>query len=89
MQVEHVIQYDFAKTVVDYVHRVGRTGRMGQKGKVSHFIRKADYDMEHKIREYEEKGEAFDKIINKKAKAGSKPHGSKRNSASEEEYTTE
>ena len=29
MGVDHVIQFEFAKNVVDYIHRVGRTGRMG------------------------------------------------------------
>jgi len=47
MDVDHVIQFEFAKNVVDYIHRVGRTGRMGQRsGMVTNFIRKADYDLE-------------------------------------------
>jgi len=38
--VSHVIQYEFAKTTVDYYHRVGRLARMGQKGGlVTSFIR--------------------------------------------------
>ena len=47
MNVDHVIQFEFAKNVVDYIHRVGRTGRMGQRsGMVTNFIRKGDYDLE-------------------------------------------
>ena len=51
MNVDHVIQFEFAKNVVDYIHRVGRTGRMGQTGGyVTNFIRKGDYDLEQRIR---------------------------------------
>jgi len=32
-EVDVVLQYDFAKNVADFVHRVGRTGRMGRPGK--------------------------------------------------------
>ena len=40
MEVQHVIQFEFAKTTLDYMHRVGRVGRMGQKGGlVTNFIR--------------------------------------------------
>jgi len=50
MHVDHVIQFDFAKNAVDYIHRVGRTGRMGQHNgaqcMVTNFIRKGDYELE-------------------------------------------
>ena len=29
LQINHVIQYDFPTSVTDYLHRVGRTGRVG------------------------------------------------------------
>ena len=29
MNVQEVIQFDFAKNASEYLHRVGRTGRMG------------------------------------------------------------
>ena len=66
MGVQHVIQFDFAKNAIDYIHRVGRTGRMGQRGYVTNFIRKVDYELEQRIRETEQKSEAFDKIMQKK-----------------------
>ena len=28
-QINHVVQYDFPTSVTDYLHRVGRTGRVG------------------------------------------------------------
>lgn len=35
--VEHVINYDMPKTVDEYVHRIGRTGRVGNCGKATSF----------------------------------------------------
>ena len=31
MQVTHVVLFDFPNTIVDYLHRVGRTGRVGSQ----------------------------------------------------------
>lgn len=36
--VAHVINYDLPKTVDEYVHRVGRTGRVGNTGKATSFF---------------------------------------------------
>lgn len=33
--VSHVINYDLPKGIDDYVHRIGRTGRVGNKGKAT------------------------------------------------------
>ncbi|CDW90034.1 atp-dependent rna helicase [Stylonychia lemnae] len=70
MNVEHVIQFEFAKTAGDYLHRVGRAGRLGQKGFVTNFIRKIDYELEQKIRELDQQNESYDQIINKKKGLG-------------------
>lgn len=35
--VEHVINYDMPKTIEEYVHRIGRTGRVGNCGKATSF----------------------------------------------------
>ena len=32
-QVTHVLNFDMARDVESYVHRIGRTGRAGSKGK--------------------------------------------------------
>jgi superfamily II DNA/RNA helicase len=45
LDIEHVIQFEFAKNPIDYIHRVGRTGRLGQKGFVTNFIRKGDLEL--------------------------------------------
>lgn len=35
--VQHVINYDMPKDIDEYVHRIGRTGRVGNKGRASSF----------------------------------------------------
>jgi len=50
LDLDHVVQFDFAKSATDYLHRVGKVGRMGQeKGLVTNFIRKGDQDLYSKI----------------------------------------
>ena len=44
-----VIQFDFARTPQDYLQRLGRTGRMGQPGKLINFIRDKDLELYKKI----------------------------------------
>lgn len=41
-KVEHVIQFEFAQDAISFLHRVGRTCRMGRQGLVSSFIRDSD-----------------------------------------------
>jgi len=33
--VSHVVNYDLPKTIDEYVHRIGRTGRVGNRGKAT------------------------------------------------------
>lgn len=40
--VAHVINFDLPKTIDEYVHRIGRTGRVGNRGKATSF-----FDPEH------------------------------------------
>ena len=40
--VSHVVNYDLPKTIDEYVHRIGRTGRVGNRGKATSF-----YDPEY------------------------------------------
>lgn len=42
--VRHVINFDLPKGIDDYVHRIGRTGRVGNQGKATSF-----YDAEQVI----------------------------------------
>ena len=36
--VKHVINYDLPSDPTEYVHRIGRTGRIGNKGKATSFF---------------------------------------------------
>mmetsp|Transcript_26289 Transcript_26289/g.38972 ORF Transcript_26289/g.38972 Transcript_26289/m.38972 type:complete len:610 (+) Transcript_26289:185-2014(+) len=40
--VEHVVMFDFPLNPIDYLHRAGRTGRMGSKGLVTAIVAKRD-----------------------------------------------
>ena len=40
--VQHVINYDAPSSIVDYIHRIGRTGRAGKQGMATTFLTPAD-----------------------------------------------
>lgn len=40
--IKHVINYDMPKEIENYVHRIGRTGRGGQRGLATTFVSNAD-----------------------------------------------
>ncbi|GAB2270269.1 DEAD-box ATP-dependent RNA helicase 39 [Dionaea muscipula] len=42
LDVDHVIMFDFPLNSIDYLHRTGRTARMGAKGKVTSLVTKRD-----------------------------------------------
>ena len=48
--VEHVVNYDIPETVEEYIHRIGRTARMGRDGIAMTFV--AEWDLQ-----------AFDAIV--------------------------
>lgn len=37
-EVKHVVNYDLPGTIEEYVHRIGRTGRIGNKGLATAFF---------------------------------------------------
>jgi superfamily II DNA/RNA helicase len=37
--ISHVINYDEPATYADYIHRIGRTGRIGKKGVALTFVK--------------------------------------------------
>lgn len=41
--IKYVINFDFPQSIEDYVHRIGRTGRAGQKGKSFTFFNDSDF----------------------------------------------
>eukprot|EP01122_Echinamoeba_exundans_P000674 TRINITY_DN10598_c0_g1_i1.p1 TRINITY_DN10598_c0_g1~~TRINITY_DN10598_c0_g1_i1.p1 ORF type:complete len:798 (+),score=136.20 TRINITY_DN10598_c0_g1_i1:80-2395(+) len=42
---KHVINFDLPKSIEDYTHRIGRTGRAGEKGLASSFLTNDDVDI--------------------------------------------
>ena len=42
LSISHVINYDMPDTTDDYIHRIGRTGRINKYGKALTFVTKAD-----------------------------------------------
>jgi superfamily II DNA/RNA helicase len=43
INVAHVVNFDFPRTPVDYLHRVGRTARSGGTGRVTNFVAKVRF----------------------------------------------
>lgn len=43
--VTHVINYDLPNSVTDYIHRIGRTGRMGAEGHALSFVSSGDLEI--------------------------------------------
>ena len=39
-EVKHVINYDLPQTIEEYVHRIGRTGRIGNQGMATAFFQR-------------------------------------------------
>ena len=50
--VSHVINYDIPEHVEEYVHRVGRTARMGREGTAVTFVSEWDFEFFDAIREH-------------------------------------
>ncbi|CAI5484727.1 unnamed protein product [Closterium sp. Yama58-4] len=66
--VDHVINFDFPLTPVDYLHRAGRTARMGAKGRVTTLVSKRDQQMAALVERAVERGEPLEGIV--RARAG-------------------
>lgn len=49
VKVDHVILYDFPKSAVDYLHRVGRTARCGAPGRATSLVGKYDEKLAKEI----------------------------------------
>ncbi|CAK8532738.1 unnamed protein product [Lathyrus sativus] len=62
LDVDHVIMFDFPLNSIDYLHRTGRTARMGAKGKVTSLVTKRDFGLATKIEEAIRKNESLEAI---------------------------
>ncbi|KAJ3245924.1 DEAD (Asp-Glu-Ala-Asp) box polypeptide 23 [Chytriomyces hyalinus] len=50
-----VVNYDMAKSIEDYTHRIGRTGRAGQKGTAITFLSNSDSDVFYDLKQMVQK----------------------------------
>jgi superfamily II DNA/RNA helicase len=56
-QVTHIIQADFVANAIEFLHRVGRTARAGNSGKVTSLYGPADAVLADAVRAYVEAGQ--------------------------------
>ncbi|CAN8246742.1 unnamed protein product [Cochlearia groenlandica] len=64
LDVDHVIMFDFPKNSIDYLHRTGRTARMGAKGKVTSLISRKDQMLAARIEEAMRNNESLESLTN-------------------------
>ncbi|KAK9110565.1 hypothetical protein Sjap_018625 [Stephania japonica] len=62
LDVNHVIMFDFPLNSIDYLHRTGRTARMGAKGKVTSLVAKKDQLLANLIEEGIRKNESLESL---------------------------
>ncbi|OAY58522.1 DEAD-box ATP-dependent RNA helicase 39 [Manihot esculenta] len=62
LDVDHVIMFDFPLNSIDYLHRTGRTARMGAKGKVTSLVAKRDVLLAARIEEAMRKNESLEAL---------------------------
>jgi len=66
-EVDHVIMFDFPLNSIDYLHRSGRTSRMGKEGRVTSLLRKRDLVLASAIEKAIVKGEPLDALSARKS----------------------
>ncbi|GAB2251721.1 hypothetical protein Droror1_Dr00004568 [Drosera rotundifolia] len=62
LDVDHVIMFDFPRNSIDYLHRTGRTARMGAKGKVTSLVAKKDVALAAQIEDAVSKNESLESL---------------------------
>ncbi|KAJ4752200.1 DEAD-box ATP-dependent RNA helicase 39 [Rhynchospora pubera] len=62
LDVDHVIMFDFPLNSIDYLHRTGRTARMGAKGKVTSLVAKKDVPLATRIEDAIKKNESLEAL---------------------------
>ncbi|XP_010421880.1 PREDICTED: DEAD-box ATP-dependent RNA helicase 39 [Camelina sativa] len=62
LDVDHVVMFDFPKNSIDYLHRTGRTARMGAKGKVTSLVSRKDQMLAGRIEEAMRNNESLEAL---------------------------
>ncbi|XP_024539001.1 DEAD-box ATP-dependent RNA helicase 39 [Selaginella moellendorffii] len=62
LQVDHVINFDFPSTSIDYLHRSGRTARMGLKGRVTSLVTKRELALANRLEDAMRRNETLEGV---------------------------
>lgn len=62
LNVSHVINFDIPKHTEEYIHRIGRTGRAGEKGDAISIIGPKDWANFKKVEEFVQQHISFDRV---------------------------
>ncbi|KAG0536183.1 hypothetical protein BDA96_03G042700 [Sorghum bicolor] len=73
LDVDHVIMFDFPSNSIDYLHRTGRTARMGAKGKVTSIVAKKDVALAARIEEAMKKNESLEALTTNNVRRAASP----------------
>ncbi|CAL4978284.1 unnamed protein product [Urochloa decumbens] len=73
LDVDHVIMFDFPSNSIDYLHRTGRTARMGAKGKVTSLVAKKDVALATRIEEAIKKNESLEALTTNNVRRATNP----------------
>ncbi|MFT5557866.1 MAG: superfamily II DNA/RNA helicase [Psychromonas sp.] len=68
LNVSHVINFDIPKHTEEYIHRIGRTGRAGEKGDAISIIGPKDWVNFKKVEEFVQRHLTFDRVDSIKPK---------------------
>lgn len=63
---EVILQFDLALDAISFIHRIGRTGRLGKKGEAVNFVREKDQFLFSRIKEILAEKENFGDIFSRK-----------------------
>ena len=61
-RVDHIVNFDFPHSPVDYIHRAGRTARAGMTGKVTSLLQKRDLVLGDRIEDALQHGRPLDDL---------------------------
>jgi len=64
--VKHVVQLDFARSAVDFIHRSGRTGRQGRRGTVTSLVSEGEVALASAMEKAVNEGSRLDGSFSRK-----------------------
>lgn len=61
--VDHVVNFNFPTDAISFIHRIGRTGRLGKPAKITNFIRPQDEFLFEKINDLIKKNKELEEVF--------------------------